>query len=322
VFTGGGYNQYTPSVSVSTKIPVVIQSARLYIGYPGKITFNVTNVSGEIVSSATLDVSATATNPQPGPQNDDPNDQGQVYQLGLLLPSAGIYSITAVYDNAVTIYRSNSGVTGYPFKIGNVFSITGNTASSATDTAYYKGFYYFFYDMKLKSPGCASASRQAVTVVKPVITQNGTTLTSNFATGNQWYLDGSPIDGAIDQNYSPKQSGNYSVYVTVSDGCVAQSDNFTYIIVPANSTENDIGLSVFPVPANDQLSVIFASPANAALKLTLVNSRGEVNYSENKTIQAGGYNTSINVSQMAPGTYVLNVRLGQKNYTKKVIIGR
>jgi hypothetical protein len=322
VFTGGGYNQYTPSVSVSTKIPLVIQSARLYIGYPGKITFNVTNVSGEIVSSATLDVSATATNPQPGPQNDDPNDQGQVYQLGLLLPSAGTYSITAVYDNAVTIYRSNSGVTGYPFKIGNVFSITGNTASSATDTAYYKGFYYFFYDMKLKSPGCASASRQAVTVVKPVITQNGTTLTSNFATGNQWYLDGSPIDGAIDQNYSPKQSGNYSVYVTVSDGCVAQSDNFTYIIVPANSTENDIGLSVFPVPANDQLSVIFASPANAALKLTLVNSRGEVNYSENKTIQAGGYNTSINVSQMAPGTYVLNVRLGQKNYTKKVIIGR
>lgn len=322
VFTGGGYNQYTPSVNISTRIPVVIESARLYIGYPGKITFNVSNASGEIVSSATLDATATATNPQPGPQNDDPNDQGQVYQLDLLLPSAGTYSISAIYDNTVTIYRSNSGVTGYPFKIGDIFSITGNTASSAQDTTYYKGFYYFFYDMKLKSPGCASTSRQAVTVIKPVITQNGTTLSSNFAAGNQWYLDGAPISGATNQNYSPTQSGNYSVLVSLSNGCIAESDNFTYVIIPSNSGDNDIGLTVFPVPATDQLNVIFASQTNAALKLTLMNSIGETNYSENKMLPAGSYSTAINVSRMAPGTYVLNIWLGQKKYTRKVIIGR
>jgi hypothetical protein len=40
-----------------------------------------------------------------------------------------------------------------------------------------KGFYYYFYDMKVQSLGCASAARKAVTLTKPVIVQSNNTLT-------------------------------------------------------------------------------------------------------------------------------------------------
>jgi len=320
VFSAGGYNQFTPEVIVFTRIPVVIQSARLYIGNSGKITFNVANATGEVVSSSTINAVATRANPQPGAQNDDPNDQGQVYNLNLLIPAAGQYSISVSYDNSATIFRSNGGVTGYPFKIGDVFGILGNTATSASDTAYYKNFYYYLYDIKLASPGCASSVKQAVTLVTPVITQNGNILTSNFTSGNQWYLNGTIINGATGQTYTPIQSGNYRVDVELSNGCVAQSLDFTYVIV--NPGDNDIGLTIFPVPANGQLNVVFAAPAVSDLNLSLINSAGQVNYSDKRSLAAGNFSTVIDVSHIPPGTYIVRVLLGGKKYARKIIIDR
>jgi Subtilase family/GEVED domain/Secretion system C-terminal sorting domain len=322
IFSSGGYNQFTPSVNMFTRIPIVIESARLYIGNSGKITFNVSDSGGAVVSSTTINAIATRTNPQPGAQNDDPNDQGQVYNLNLLLPSAGSYSISATYDSTATIYRNNGGVIGYPFKIGNVFSITGNTATSATDTAFYKNYYYFFYDIHLGSPGCASVVKQPVTVTKPGIAQNGNILSSNFATGNQWYYNGNAISGATNQTYSPTQSGNYRVDVTLSNGCIAQSDNFVYVILAVNPGANDIGLVVFPVPADNQVNVVFAAKTAANLNISLISSAGETEYANSQVLPAGNFSTVIDVGHIAPGTYVLKIVLGQKVYARKVIIDR
>ena len=322
VFTAGGYNQFTPEVNVYTRIPIVIESARLYIGNSGRITFNVSDSSGEIVSTATINAVATATNPSPGAKDDDPNDLGRIYNLNLLLPAAGNYSISATYDNTATIYRSNGGVTGYPFKIADVFGITGNTATSGTDTAYYKNFYYYFYDVQLRSPGCASVSRQAVPVTKPLITQNGTTLSSSAASNNQWYLNGAAISGATGPTYLPMRSGNYRVDVSLSNGCVAESDNFAYVILPENPGENDIGLTVFPNPANTQLNVLFAAKSNVNVNLALINAIGQNEYTDKEVLTGGNFSTLIDVSKFAPGNYVLRLFYNSKLYTRKIVITR
>ncbi|HEX3387295.1 MAG TPA: T9SS type A sorting domain-containing protein, partial [Mucilaginibacter sp.] len=322
VFSAGSYDQFTPSVNVFTQIPVVISSARLYIGYPGKITFNVADSTGEIVSTTTIDAVATRSNPQKGTQTDDPNDKGQVYNLNLMLPSAGTYSISTVYDDVATIYRNNGGVTGYPFKLGDVFSIVSNTATSSTDTAYYKNFYYYLYDIHLISPGCASVSRQAVTLTKPTITQNGTALSSNFATGNQWYLEGKPISGATSQTFTPLQSGNYTVGVTTASGCESLSDKFTYVVLAQAPGNDEIGLTVFPVPANGQMNVVFAAPAASAMSISMVNSGGQTSTLLQQAIPQGNYRTILDTSHMPAGGYILKVLLGSKNYTRKVIIER
>jgi len=240
----------------------------------------------------------------------------------LLLPYAGTFTISAIYDGNATIYRNNGGVTGYPFKIGDVVSITGNTATSSSDTAYYKNFYYYLYDIHLESPGCASAAKTPVTVVKPVITQNGTILSSNFASGNQWYLNGVLISGAVNQTYSPKQSGNYTVGVASGGDCISMSDKFVYVILAVNPGGNDIGLTVFPVPTKGLLNVVFAAQTAANMSISLVNTAGQTSLTQQQAIPSGNFSTVVDTSDLPPGTYVLKVLLGQKAYSRKIIIER
>lgn len=325
IFTGGGYNQFTPSVKVYTAVPVIIQSARLYIGNPGVIQFNVTDNNGKVVSTVSINATATRTTALPGAATDDPNDQGHVYNLNLLLPHAGNYTITPVYDANVTIYRNNSGVSGYPFNASDIFQITGNdaTPNTGTDTTYYKQYYYYLYDVKVKSAGCTSGSRVAVALTKPVITQSGVTLTSSMATGNQWYLDGKPIQGATGQSFNTQQSGTYHVIDTLNTGCVVQSDDFVYAMIALHpGTDTDIGLVTFPTPAGKFLNIIFKAPAAGSLTLSLINTKGAIAYTKTQAITAGNFSTTLNVSNLSPGTYILRTMLGSKLYGKKVLIVR
>lgn len=319
VFSGGGYNQYGPSVLVHAKAPVLLQSARLYIGYPGAITFSVTNSGGETLSSTTINAAATASNPQPGAQDDDPSDTGRVYNLNLQIPAAGDYSINVAYDANVTIYRNNAGVSGYPFSADSVFTITGNTATgTGTNPATY---YYYFYNLKVKSLGCSSNGRQAATLVRPTITQNGSVLTSNFALGNEWYLNGGLVSNATGETYSPPANGNYKVRVTSSTGCSDTSATYVYIS-PATLSDNGIGLTVYPVPANTILNILFDAPTNTTMALSLVNSIGRTTFISKQNISAGKFSTVLNVSNQVPGAYILKLMLGTKVYTKKIVIVR
>jgi len=326
VFSAGNYNQFTPGIKVTTKIPITIESARLYIGNPGRITFAATNDNGEVVSSVTLNVTATRNTAAAGEQPNDPADQGKVYTLNLLLPDAGNYTIVPTYESGATIYRNNGGVTGYPFTVGDVFSITGTEATpdpGVTDPSYDKNFYYYLYDMQVRSPGCATVQRVPVMVTKPVITQTGDVLSSSISQGNQWLLNGKIIDGATGVTYSPLVSGTYRVQVTVGDGCTAASDDFAYAITAKNPAKTtDIGLAIFPVPAYTYFNVVFVAKAAGNLQLSLINSSGQVVYQTSQTIAAGNFSTVINTANYIPGTYLLKLNLGDKVYSKKIIIAK
>src|SRR6185312_5640375 len=154
------------------------------------------------------------------------------------------------------------------------------------------------------------------------IAQNGTVLSSNFATGNQWYLNGVAINGATGPTFSPVQSGTYRVDVTLDNGCVSQSDGYAYAIISVNPGSDDIGLTVFPVQANDKMNIVFATKNAADMNLSLVNSAGQTSYSQVQAIPFGNFSTILDVSHVAAGTYILKVMLGQKAYTRKVIVGR
>ncbi|HTK18694.1 MAG TPA: T9SS type A sorting domain-containing protein, partial [Mucilaginibacter sp.] len=105
-----------------------------------------------------------------------------------------------------------------------------------------------------------------------------------------------------------------------ANGCVAQSDNFAYVILPANPGENDIGLTVFPNPASTQLYVLFAAKSAVNVNLSLINARGENEYTDKTVLSQGNFSTLIDVSKFAPGTYILKLLYNAKLYTRKVII--
>jgi hypothetical protein len=316
-FSGGSYNQFTPGVVVSTLIPVILQSARLYVGNPGRIRFTVTNASGLVVSASTITVAATRTTPAAGAQADDLTDQGAVYPLNLSLPMAGNYNISVAYLDGATLYRSNAGVTGYPFTAGNnIISIIGNTAGTGSASAY-----YYFYNMQVVSSGCASLARVPVAITSPVITLSDNELRSNIGVGNQWYLNGRVIAGATKQTYTPQISGNYQLQITLSSGCILLSDVFVYVKPgQAGGNGSDINLSVFPVPASTQFTLALTAPQAGQLVLSLINTAGQKVYSSSIVIAAGNYVNSFSVADIKAGTYVLKIQVGAKVYNSKIII--
>ncbi|CAM3824572.1 S8 family serine peptidase [Pontibacter korlensis] len=324
VFAGGGYNQFSPDVQVATQAPMVLEQARLYIGHSGKITFTVYDSNGAPISSRTLNVTATRSTPAEGPQPDDPNDQGQLYYLGLELPQAGTYNIAISYENGATIYRNNAGVQGYPFGIDQVFSISGNTATNSGSVTW-DSYYYYFYDLKVRALGCPSP-RVAVTqkvgapLDKPEVSREGKELVSSQPEGNQWYLDGEPLQAATTQRFTPTMNGRYSV-VTFKDGCVSEmSLAYRYEL---ESAERNIGpeLMVFPNPSADgKFSYTVETSSPVDLTLTVVDLLGKQLYSTSVRQINGQYKGSFDLSKHSNGLYIVRLQHGGQVYTQKIMI--
>lgn len=241
-FGGGtyGYN-YGPAPLITTTVPITLSSARLYIGHSGTLTFTVATLSGSTVSSVTIPVTATRTLPlsataTSGQLADDPNDPGAIYDLNLKIPQAGTYQVTIDYADSAAIFRSNVGVSGFPYRLNTangqtVVSTKGSlfeNASGGYDTL--TTAWYYFYDLQVRAADCPSATRVAVTpssgqasvaTVTPNVSTSicqGSSVTLQANTGSgllyQWYRNGTVISAATSSTLSVASNGNYAVQVT------------------------------------------------------------------------------------------------------------
>jgi hypothetical protein len=107
-----------------------------------------------------------------------------------------------------------------------------------------------YYVTVTDANGCTAESNHlAITVLQspPVsISVNGDTLSVYGAVTQQWYLNGSAINGATSNIYLASQGGSYTVMVTDTNGCVATS---SAVIISGieNVSEEDV-VSVYPNP--------------------------------------------------------------------------
>jgi hypothetical protein len=246
--TGSYYENFGPAPIFDIKVPIVLQSARVYVGTSGTITFDVFNYeSGELISSVTKDLTATRTQTNSTKVNnqlaDDKNDPGQVVELNLSFPKPGTYILAQTCSNGATIFRSNKSLSdtvntptnlGYPYTIPNILSMTGALYNGAPITT----GYYYFYDMKFKSLGCPSpratvnitTSKTPEVSISPVGSQTicvgGSLLITAKSADNpsyQWLLNGAAISGAITATYDAKKTGTYTMKATINGLCTSTS---------------------------------------------------------------------------------------------------
>ena len=85
-----------------------------------------------------------------------------------------------------------------------------------------------------------------------------------------------------------------------------------------NSSAGAIQLHIQPNPATNAIIVSGMQQLNAATAITLTDLTGRVVYSS--ALAAGNNNLEVNVSQLARGMYVLQVRGGGKRYVRKVVL--
>lgn len=106
-------------------------------------------------------------------------------------------------------------------------------ASNDTNIAYTGGNYQITVE---DVNGCFLHSAPFTVIENPLPTPNislqlNGDLVSSELTGNQWYLDGSIINGATDQIYTPLVIGDYTVEVTNANDCVGLSDSYTLTVL-------------------------------------------------------------------------------------------
>lgn len=337
VFPQGGYNTFTNNlVRFTATMPVKIETAKLYIGHSGTITFHLRQIvsynetTGAYtyfpVASRTINVTATApTPPVLGQQNNDPADQGAYHYLGLTIPAAGNYAIVIQCENGASIFRNNEITTNpYPFTLPGIISITGNSALDANDANFYQKFYYFFYDMTVSLMQCASPRVPivATTAVAPTITLNGNVFTSSSATGNQWYRNGSQIIGANGVTFTATEAGTYKVAVTDASNCSLNSNEiaFTPTSVP-NVDPALIGMVVSPNPTRTaQFNLKLEVATRSDLQINILNTAGQRVYQYNVRNFIGRFSELITPGHLAAGVYYVQVQHDKKMYIQKLVV--
>lgn len=144
----------------------------------------------------------------------------------------------------------------------------------------------------------------------PTITQNGTDLQSSFTDGNQWFMDGSPISGANNQDYSATESGSYTVVHTSTDGCVSEPSAPIDIDFSSVKEMGTFTFKYHPNPFSNELNL----NSNGEAQVTVVDVTGKLILE--KKIQD---NTKIKTQNWNSGVYFMTVRSGDTVKTHKIL---
>ena len=148
----------------------------------------------------------------------------------------------------------------------------------------------------------------------PSITISGNTLTSSANSGNQWYLNGSPVNGANAQTFNASSSGIYTVTVT-SGGCTSPlSSPVSYAVTAIEPFASSSGLLLLPNPVGDEL--IVKNEGRHQLTVVLFDLSG------NRLQKRSENNSSIKIdlSEYPAGSYVVVVSNKGRTVLRRMIV--
>lgn len=340
IHPNGGYNPIGNFLRFNNSVPLTIESVRLYVGNSGSVDIvvgNIVSVNGNsysysTLSRITLDVTATTPNPQPGAVSGNPvEDTGAVYYLNLPVNEVGDHILlisgpNSTQTSTATFFRNNGIVgTTYPIAISNVMSITGNSVD-ISGTGDPNPFYYYFYDMKIRTGTSCPSNRVEVVVgdaPTPVVTKVGDSLVSSVTgVSMQWFKDDVGINGATSAKYKPIESGVYKVVVVDALGCQKTSNTLqvTITALPPEVVAREIKLSLSPNPNKGLFNLSFEVKEKADLAIELLNSAGQRVFRQSYPGFSGTFSKQMNVGNVNDGYYVLKILHNKKTYLQKVII--
>jgi len=153
----------------------------------------------------------------------------------------------------------------------------------------------------------------------PVITIDGTTLTSSAPEGNQWYLEGAMIEGATAQTYEVLASGNYTCIVTL-DGCPSEPSNT--ILFTGVSVSSKGKFEIFPIPSNGVFTATMVWPSSELFSIRVYNSIGSLVFEKKDILVNGITKQTVDLRPMPSGMYTVTFTTGSNNIIRKVMISR
>ncbi len=171
--------------------------------------------------------------------------------------------------------------------------------------------------------GSSSPASQTITVNAtpsvPSISPSGNVLTSNSSSGNQWYLNGVLINGAVNPVYTAAANGAYTVVVTNTFGCSAGSVPFNLTTTGINSIMRNYAVTAFPNPSKGILTLNF-SGKNDRINVEVINDLGQLVYSDKINDCSPDCSKIIDMSSFKNGIYLFRIMTDGNIQTQKVML--
>lgn len=154
--------------------------------------------------------------------------------------------------------------------------------------------------------------------VTPVISLNGTLLSSNINAGNQWYRDGLLIQGATGPTYQASLSGWYWDVVTQS-GCSSDPSNQLYVLMTGLPDPEALKFNVIQVPGTGRIRISMGSACNSS-NIMVFNSMG-VKIIE-KTVMSVNETRDVDVDLgiISTGIYVIRMQTESSHFIRKILL--
>jgi hypothetical protein len=147
--------------------------------------------------------------------------------------------------------------------------------------------------------------------VKPTITNSSNTLISSSLTGNQWYNQIGPINGANNALYIGSFNNSYYVVVT-EQGCSSDPSNVIVLSSSSLSNKNKLNINVYPNPFENEVIVEAGVEGEVQFFVSSV---------DGKEIYKGAFKdiSKIDTRNLISGAYILTLKYNDNIETFKII---
>ena len=249
----------------------------------------------------------------------------------LTVDKAGDYTVTAVLKNGCTLTETikvvfdtfesqlpNGDVCGPEVALnpGNYVAYEWFDGSTEpTFTANESGDYYVTV---YNENGIGKILSTSISILENKVPQiqvmsDNKISASADAVGYQWYLNGRILPNATEKSVATIWEGDYSLQVTNTHGCKNMSEAFNSKGLFVGKVTNPF--RVFPNPAVDHINIFLADKIDGQTEIKIYGMDGSTLWSKNYTNMP----SSLNVSQLTTGVYILDCVVQGKKYTAKVI---
>lgn len=173
--------------------------------------------------------------------------------------------------------------------------------------------------------GCVATSQPVSiyvfpSIATPVISIHGDTLSSSATTGNQWYYNGSPINGATGQTYVTTTVGG-TYYVVVSDTAGVCSGTSSMLTGIRETSTIGLSYNLYPNPSHGISTLSIVSETGSPVLIEVMDVLGKSVYRE--TMQAISRQQSekvIDLSGYSRGVYLLRISNDKGSTSEKIVL--
>ncbi|MFZ5999582.1 MAG: T9SS type A sorting domain-containing protein, partial [Bacteroidota bacterium] len=202
------------------------------------------------------------------------------------------------------------------FTAGNKLTIVGSLATTVaagkeTITASQSGDANYNAAAPVSISFCITPPKPVITVVTP--SPSTFQLTSSAQSGNQWYRDGTAINGATEKTISAIESGIYTVVAT-TDGCSSIPSEEKVILITGLESRN-AEIRAYPNPVEDELVFeLTGSLRSIPSTVKLYDMNGKQVESANGTGKI-----QLNTAFYAPGNYLVVIESGNQITSGRIL---